>query len=115
MVANVRRADVVVKPIEDAVWSVDRAEGPSKPSPIGISKVWNRFIRVLQPCVQDEPEVDPHVWEAVVDNHWCCAECPGCPSEARKRKQDAKGGERDASSPLRGEELRARSEVISGQ
>ena len=70
VVAHVRRPDVVVHPVEEAeelgVGSIDRAQRAADPRPLVVPKVGHFRRRVLEPGVQDEPEVDPHVGAPVV-------------------------------------------------
>mmetsp|Transcript_95520 Transcript_95520/g.151126 ORF Transcript_95520/g.151126 Transcript_95520/m.151126 type:complete len:81 (+) Transcript_95520:1588-1830(+) len=69
MVANMSRADAVVKEIENAIWPVNGAKGTANPRPLRVTIVWHREIGMLHPSVQHKPEIAPHVWHQIVHRH----------------------------------------------
>merc|ERR1711871_1102335 len=74
MVADVRAADVVVHPVEEAeefrVGPVDGAQGASHPGPLVVAEVRDFRRRVLEPGVEDQPKIDPEVGAPVEAGHW---------------------------------------------
>mmetsp|Transcript_138201 Transcript_138201/g.429609 ORF Transcript_138201/g.429609 Transcript_138201/m.429609 type:complete len:338 (-) Transcript_138201:39-1052(-) len=110
--ADVRRADVVVHPVEDAVGPVDGAEGALDPRPVLVAVVRDRGVGVLQPGVEHQPEVDPHVRQDVEHHHGSEAVGAGGADEAAEGQRHAQRRQADAHAPGLGEERRVRPEVV---
>ena len=74
VVGHVGGSDVVVHPVEDAVRAVDGAQPAAHPGPLVLAEVRQVRGRVLQPGVQDQPEVAPEVGRPVGPVHAAVAE-----------------------------------------
>mmetsp|Transcript_94666 Transcript_94666/g.251426 ORF Transcript_94666/g.251426 Transcript_94666/m.251426 type:complete len:480 (-) Transcript_94666:7-1446(-) len=112
VVANVRRANVVVHPVKDPVWPVDGAEGALDPRPVLIAVVRDRGIGVLQPRVKHQPGVGPQVRQPVEHEDRRQATAAPEASEGQKRQPHAEAGKADAHAPALREERGTRPEVV---
>mmetsp|Transcript_43921 Transcript_43921/g.77780 ORF Transcript_43921/g.77780 Transcript_43921/m.77780 type:complete len:102 (+) Transcript_43921:382-687(+) len=93
------RADVMMHPIKDAVWPVNGAKGASQKVPLTIAVMRNFGISVLEPGVENEPEVAPHVRGKVVHGHTGEAEAPASPTQGEESQGTPQGGECNAAFP----------------
>ena len=71
VVRDVCTADAMVQKIKnETIWSVNCHKGSLDPRPLVVVKVWNVHVSMLEPGVQDEPEVNHQVRSEVERKHW---------------------------------------------
>ena len=118
VVADVRAADVVVHPVEEAeqlrIRAVDRAQSASHPGPLVVPEVRDLRRRVLEPRVQHQPEVDPEVGAPVEAGHGDEAELVRRGPYGSKAGDPARRTDVDPALPVRREELRPGPEMVQG-
>ena len=69
VVSYTRASNLVVEKAKDSVGSVDGGKGALHKGPLFGSVLWYGGVRMLQPCIENQPEVGPHVRTGVPERH----------------------------------------------
>ena len=112
MVGDVGGADLVMEEVEDSVGSVDGGEGSLDPGPFVGPVLQDGGVGVLQPGVEYEPGVGPHVGAEVPETDGEEAVVEAELEEEGEGGQNGGRGEGDLSADLGGEHLGSRAVVV---
>ena len=112
MVGDVGGTDLVMEEVEDAVGAVDGGEGALDPGPFVGTVLRDGGVGVLQPGVEDEPGVGPHVGAEVPKSDGEETVVHAQLDEEGEGGQNGGRGERDLAADLGGEHLGSRAVVV---
>mmetsp|Transcript_27146 Transcript_27146/g.38904 ORF Transcript_27146/g.38904 Transcript_27146/m.38904 type:complete len:80 (-) Transcript_27146:924-1163(-) len=67
------RSNVMMKEIKNAIRPVDGGQGSFDPRPLIVAILWNTGVSMLQPGVENQPGIDPHIGKPVPQPNLQCS------------------------------------------